>query len=73
MQSKYFLVFQDAIVTRYYGLEPFDSMEQVGAVVFIENAAFQSEGILRGYMYQNGQPHDTRVYSILNEDVDETL
>lgn len=136
MQSKYLLVFQDANVTRYYGLEPFDSMEQaekmigwfkdqyhdkkgsrwgierkdangiigtigfnswvpkhkraevgyeihpIGAVVFIENAAshqllikagFQSEGILRGYMYQNGLPHDTRVYSILSEDVDETL
>ncbi|OAZ59827.1 Ribosomal-protein-alanine N-acetyltransferase [Bacillus siamensis] len=136
MQSKYLLVFQDPNVTRYYGLEPFDSMEEqaekmigwfkdqyhdkkgirwgierkdangiigtigfnswvpthkraevgyeihpIGAVVFIENAAshqllikagFQSEGILRGW-YQNGLPHDTRVYSILNEDVDETL
>ncbi|MBR7879797.1 MULTISPECIES: GNAT family N-acetyltransferase [Bacillus amyloliquefaciens group] len=55
-------------------------LHRIGAVVFIENAAshqllikagFQSEGILRRYMYQNGLPHDTRVYPILNEIVNE--
>ena len=49
-------------------------LTRIGAVVFIENEAsnhllekvgFQKEGILRDYMYQNGEVHDTYVYSIL--------
>lgn len=49
-------------------------LTRVGAVVFIENDAsnrlltklgFQKEGILRNYMYQNGKPNDTYVYSLL--------
>lgn len=56
-----------------YGFEHMD-LTRIGAVVFIENEAsnklltkvgFQKEGILRDYMYQNGQAHDTFVYSIL--------
>ncbi|MEH7225320.1 GNAT family protein [Bacillus sp. JJ1566] len=49
-------------------------LTRIGAVVFLENKAsndlltklgFEKEGILRGYMYQNGVPHDTNVYSLL--------
>lgn len=49
-------------------------LTRIGAVVFIHNeasnqlltkAGFQREGILRQYMYQNGEAHDTYVYSIL--------
>lgn len=56
-----------------YGFDVMD-LTRIGAVVFIENDAsnelltkigFQKEGILRDYMYQNGVPHDTYVYSIL--------
>ncbi|KOS60188.1 GNAT family N-acetyltransferase [Lysinibacillus agricola] len=52
-------------------------LTRIGAVVFIENEAsnrlltkmgFQKEGILRDYMYQNGQAHDTFVYSILKNE-----
>ncbi|WP_026691345.1 GNAT family N-acetyltransferase [Alteribacter aurantiacus] len=54
----------------------FGEMEltRIGAVVFIENeasnrlltqAGFKKEGVLRDYMYQNGEPHDTYVYSLL--------
>jgi ribosomal-protein-alanine N-acetyltransferase len=56
----------------------FDSLKltRVGAVVFIDNEAsikllnkmgFQQEGILRGYMVQNGLAHDTYVYSLLKQ------
>ena len=56
-----------------YGFEHM-GLTRIGAVVFIENEAsnklltkfgFQQEGILREYIYQNGQAHDTFVYSIL--------
>ncbi|MGE7908176.1 GNAT family N-acetyltransferase [Lysinibacillus xylanilyticus] len=56
-----------------YGFEHM-GLTRIGAVVFTENEAsnklltkigFQQEGILRDYMYQNGQAHDTFVYSIL--------
>ncbi|MCY7781976.1 MULTISPECIES: GNAT family N-acetyltransferase [unclassified Bacillus (in: firmicutes)] len=49
-------------------------LTRIGAVVFTENEAsnrllvkmgFQKEGVLRHYMYQNGVPYDTNVYSIL--------
>jgi ribosomal-protein-alanine N-acetyltransferase len=49
-------------------------LARIGAVVFTENEAsnklltkigFQQEGILRDYMYQNGESHDTFVYSLL--------
>jgi ribosomal-protein-alanine N-acetyltransferase len=54
----------------------FDEMEltRIGAVVFTENEAsnnlltkigFNQEGILKDYMYQNGKPHDTYIYSLL--------
>ncbi|MFT9820902.1 GNAT family N-acetyltransferase [Lysinibacillus sp. NPDC056185] len=56
-----------------YGFEHME-LTRIGAIVFIENEAsnklltkvgFKNEGILRDYMYQNGQAHDTFVYSIL--------
>ncbi|MDQ0271432.1 GNAT family N-acetyltransferase [Cytobacillus purgationiresistens] len=34
----------------------------------LENAGFLKEGILRNYMYQDGQPHDVYVYSIIKAD-----
>ncbi|MDR4889634.1 GNAT family protein [Fredinandcohnia sp. QZ13] len=49
-------------------------LTRIGAVVFLENKAsndllaklgFEKEGVLRNYMYQNGVPHDTNVYSLL--------
>lgn len=59
-----------------YGFEEMD-LTRIGAVVFIENEpsnklltkiGFQKEGILKEYMYQNGKPHDTYVYSLLKKD-----
>ncbi|WP_175639387.1 GNAT family N-acetyltransferase [Metabacillus schmidteae] len=56
-----------------YGFDEL-ALTRLGAVVFIENEAsnqllskigFQKEGILRNYMYQNGEVYDTYVYSIL--------
>jgi ribosomal-protein-alanine N-acetyltransferase len=49
-------------------------LTRVGAVVFTDNEAsnklltkvgFQKEGVLRDYMYQNGEAYDTYVYSLL--------
>lgn len=49
-------------------------LTRIGAVVFKENKAsyqllskigFQREGVLRDYMFQNGKPYDTYVYSLL--------
>lgn len=49
-------------------------LTRIGAVVFLENEAsnklltkvgFVKEGTLRDYIYQNGQSHDTFIYSIL--------
>ncbi|MDN4608551.1 GNAT family N-acetyltransferase [Sporosarcina highlanderae] len=51
-------------------------LTRIGAVVFIENEAsnklletvgFQKEGVLRNYMYQDGKPYDTNIYSLLKE------
>lgn len=56
-----------------YGFDEL-GLTRIGAVVFIDNEAssnlltkvgFQKEGVLRGYMYQNGKAHDTYVYSII--------
>ncbi|MDQ0343961.1 ribosomal-protein-alanine N-acetyltransferase [Lederbergia wuyishanensis] len=56
-----------------YGFNELD-LTRIGAVVFIENKpsnellkklGFKKEGILRNYMYQNGIPHDTNVYSLI--------
>jgi [ribosomal protein S5]-alanine N-acetyltransferase len=50
---------------------------RIGAVVYPENVAslnllkkigFTQEGLLRGYMYQNNQFHDTYVLSLLNSE-----
>ncbi|WP_219834080.1 GNAT family N-acetyltransferase [Paenibacillus sp. R14(2021)] len=50
------------------------SLTRIGAVVFIDNEVsnrlltklgFQKEGLLRDYMYQNGNAYDTYVYAIL--------
>ncbi|KAB8135733.1 GNAT family N-acetyltransferase [Gracilibacillus oryzae] len=58
-----------------YGFETLE-LNRIGAVVFINNqasnnlltkAGFQKEGILRDYMCQNGESHDTYVYSILRK------
>ncbi|RUL55631.1 GNAT family N-acetyltransferase [Lysinibacillus antri] len=49
-------------------------LERLGAIVFVENQAsnklltkigFQKEGVLKHYMYQNGVPYDTNVFSLL--------
>ncbi|MCY7805900.1 GNAT family N-acetyltransferase [Bacillus spizizenii] len=49
-------------------------LTRIGAEVFTENDAsnrllvkmgFQKEGVLRQYMYQNGIPYDTNIYSLL--------
>jgi [ribosomal protein S5]-alanine N-acetyltransferase len=56
-----------------YGLREM-GLTRIGAVVFTENEAsnrlltnlgFQKEGTLKDYMYQNGNPHDTFIYSFL--------
>lgn len=56
-----------------YGFDEF-GLTRIGAVVFIDNeasiklltkAGFQKEGVLKDYMYQNGEAYDTYVYSIL--------
>ena len=58
-----------------YGFEEM-GLTRIGAVVFIENEAsnklltkkgFEKEGLLKGYMYQNGIANDTFVYSLLNK------
>lgn len=49
-------------------------LTRIGAVVFLENEAsnnlltkmgFEREGILKNYMYQNGEVYDTYVYGFL--------
>ncbi|MED4229567.1 GNAT family protein [Neobacillus cucumis] len=54
-----------------YGFNEF-GLTRIGAVVFIDNEAsnnlltkvgFQKEGVLRDYMYQDGNAYDTYVYS----------
>ncbi|MEE3954342.1 GNAT family protein [Peribacillus frigoritolerans] len=56
-----------------YGFNDLD-LTRIGAVVFLENQpsselllklGFIQEGVLRSYIYQNGIPHDTYVYSLL--------
>lgn len=51
-------------------------LHRMGAVTFLDNVAsinllekhgFQQEGILRSYLFQNGQSHDARVFSVLNK------
>lgn len=58
-----------------YGFNELD-LTRIGAVVFMENeasiklltkAGFEKEGILRGFMYQNGEAYDTYVYSIIKD------
>ncbi|MDV7765839.1 GNAT family protein [Peribacillus sp. CSMR9] len=58
-----------------YGSETL-GLTRIGAVVFIENVpsnnllkkmGFQQEGVLKNYMYQNGEVYDTNVYSFLPE------
>ncbi len=59
-----------------YGFETMN-LNRIGAVVFLANEAsnqllrklgFQEEGILRDYIYQNGQAYDTFIYSLLKKD-----
>lgn len=49
-------------------------LHRMGAVTFLDNVAsinllkkngFEQEGILRSYLFQNGQSHDARVFSVL--------
>lgn len=58
-----------------YGFEKL-GIKRIGAVVFVENTSsnklleklgFEKEGVLRNYMYQDGVPHDTNIYSLLND------
>lgn len=53
------------------------NLTRIGAVVFTENeasnqllakAGFVKEGVLRDYMYQNGEAYDTYMYSLLKHD-----
>lgn len=50
------------------------NLHRMGAVTFLDNVAsikllekngFVQEGILRSYLYQNGQSHDARIFSVL--------
>jgi len=50
------------------------SLHRMGAVTFLDNVAsigllekhgFEQEGILRNYLFQNGQSHDARIFSVL--------
>jgi ribosomal-protein-alanine N-acetyltransferase len=59
-----------------YSFEELD-LNRIGAVVYPENIpslklletiGFQVEGLLRGYMYQNSQSHDTYVLSLLKQE-----
>ena len=59
-----------------YGFEEME-LTRIGAVVFTQNEAsnrlltkigFQNEGLLKDYMYQNGKPHDTYIYALLQND-----
>ena len=52
-------------------------LTRIGAIVFLENEnsnrllksiGFKQEGILKDYMYQNGQAYDTYIYALLKED-----
>ncbi|MFB6465517.1 GNAT family N-acetyltransferase [Cytobacillus sp. Hz8] len=54
-------------------------LNRIGAVVFLENQAsnqllkklgFQKEGILKNYIFQDGDSHDTNVYSMINHSAD---
>lgn len=58
-----------------FGFDEF-GLTRIGAVVFIDNeasnnlltkAGFHKEGVLRDYMYQNGEAYDTYLYSILKK------
>ncbi|WP_426895911.1 GNAT family N-acetyltransferase [Rossellomorea vietnamensis] len=62
----------------------FEELElfRIGAVTFLENHSsygllekigFKKEGILRGYIFQNGVSNDTYVYSLLREEWQETV
>lgn len=51
-------------------------LHRMGAVTFLDNVAsinllkkhgFEQEGILRSYLFQNGQLHDARVFSVLKD------
>jgi ribosomal-protein-alanine N-acetyltransferase len=59
-----------------YSFEELD-LNRIGAVVYPENIpslklletiGFQVEGLLRGYMYQNSQSHDTYILSLLKQE-----
>ncbi len=57
-----------------FGFQEMDLM-RIGAIVFTENEAsnklltklgFEKEGILKNYMYQDDNPYDTNIYSLIN-------
>lgn len=57
-----------------FGFKELD-LTRIGAIVFVENTGsnqlltklgFEKEGVLKNYMYQNGVPHDTNVFSLLS-------
>lgn len=54
-------------------------LHRMGAVTFLDNVAsikllekhgFMQEGILRSYLFQSGQSHDARVFSVLKNQKD---
>ncbi|MFC5602645.1 GNAT family N-acetyltransferase [Sporosarcina koreensis] len=40
-------------------------MDNVASISLLEKHGFEQEGILRSYLFQNGQSHDARVFSVL--------
>jgi len=40
-------------------------MDNVASIKLLEKHGFEQEGILRSYLFQNGQSHDARVFSVL--------
>lgn len=53
------------------------NLNRIGAITFLENIAsigllqkhgFQKEGVLRSYLFQNGQSFDGQLFSILREE-----
>lgn len=56
-----------------YGFKEMD-LTRIGAIIYLENdgsykllekLGFQREGVLRKNMYQNGEPYDTYIYSLI--------
>ncbi|MFJ7737422.1 GNAT family N-acetyltransferase [Lysinibacillus sp. NPDC097287] len=60
-----------------YGFQELN-LTRIGAMVFTENESsiklltkldFEKEGVLKKFMYQDGVPYDTNIYSLVNESI----